>query len=380
MVRKPRFRSRISDGFTLVELLVVIAIIGVLVGLLLPAVQSSREAARRTQCSSNIKQLGVAAHNYAMAKNDTLPVGCRDYNFMTWHTFILPYMEEVNIYQQMSINYVAFGAKGGGGGFVYDSKDSTEGGRYDRKQNIVVWGGKHGGPSVFQCPSSMVNSFRVNANLWPKFNYLACIGQTALGDAQTRTGSVIAGGANWRVSNYYGLKRIGGNSADVLMDQGALFGNGVGPIGSTATTRLVAISQQRGERLRDCADGLSRTAMFSEGLQTADGPNPNASYSDFRGSVRGENAFFSTYYEPNTGNPDELMSASYCQSLPGAPCISENAPAGYAVRISARSLHPGGVNMVRGDMSVTFVGQDIDRKIWRATGTSMGGESVVVSE
>ena len=117
--------------------------------------------------------------------------------------------------------------------------------------------------------------------------------------------------------------------------------------------------------------------MFSETLQTGDGPTPHSLYSDFRGSVRGENAFFSTYYEPNTKNPDELMVASYCQNTPTAPCIAENAPAGYAIRISARSLHPGGVNMVRGDGSVTFVAQTIDRQVWRATGTSMGAESLV---
>ena len=140
------------------------------------------------------------------------------------------------------------------------------------------------------------------------------------------------------------------------------------------------MAKQRGEKLSVCLDGLSNTAMFSEGLQTGDGPTPNASFSDFRGSVRGENAFFSTYYEPNTSNPDELMSATYCQSTPFAPCISENAPAGYAVRISARSLHPGGVNMVRGDGSVVFVNQTIDRQVWRATGTSMGSETTVVAD
>jgi prepilin-type N-terminal cleavage/methylation domain-containing protein len=380
MVRGKKVQGKRKSGFTLVELLVVIAIIGILVGLLLPAVQAAREAARRMQCSNNMRQLGLGAHNFAMANGSVLPIGCRDYNFMTWVSFILPYIEETNRYQKMSITYVAFGATSGGGGFVYDPTNLTEGGRYDRKQNILPWGGQSGGVPTMSCPSSMVNPFRVGTNLWPKVNYLACIGQTAVGDAQTRTGSVIAGGTNWRVSNYYGLKRIGGNPADVVMDQGALFGNGVGAIGSTAATRTAAMAKQRGEKLSVCLDGLSNTAMFSEGLQTGDGPTPNASYSDFRGSVRGENAFFSTYYEPNTSNPDELMSASYCQSTPVAPCISENAPAGYAVRISARSLHPGGVNMVRGDGSVVFVNQIIDRQVWRATGTSMGSETTVVAD
>ena len=63
---------------------------------------------------------------------------------------------------------------------------------------------------------------------------------------------------------------------------------------------------------------------------------------------------------------------------PGAPCITENAPTGYAVRVSARSHHTGGVNMVRGDGSVTFVSQNINRLIWRAIGTSAGGEVAAI--
>ncbi|WP_417734938.1 DUF1559 domain-containing protein [Rosistilla oblonga] len=366
-------KKRSLQGFTLVELLVVIAIIGILVGLLLPAVQAAREAARRMQCSNNLKQLGLATHNFADTFR-SLPPGCRDYNFMTWATFILPFIEQNNQYEQMSVTYVPYGATSGGGGFVYDPSSLSEGGRYDRQQNITAWGGANGGVPGFKCPSSPENPFRIGSSLWPKINYLACVGQTAVGNAQEQAGTEIAGGTHWRVSNYYGLKRIGGSASDVLLDQGALFGNGVGPIGGTAATRTAALSKQRGETLASCTDGLSNTAMFSEGIQTGDGPTPHATYSDFRGSVRGENAFFSTYYEPNSKNPDEMMTASYCQSTPAAPCIAENAPAGYAVRISARSLHVNGVNMVRGDGSVTFVPENINRAVWRAMGTSQGGE------
>ncbi|QDV56790.1 DUF1559 domain-containing protein [Rosistilla oblonga] len=90
-------RSR--AGFTLVELLVVIAIIGILVGLLLPAVQSAREAARRMQCSNNMKQIGLALHNYESTYR-CFPAGSIQSNFVSGFASILPYLEEGNLYDQ----------------------------------------------------------------------------------------------------------------------------------------------------------------------------------------------------------------------------------------------------------------------------------------
>jgi prepilin-type N-terminal cleavage/methylation domain-containing protein len=91
-----------KSGFTLVELLVVIAIIGVLVGILLPAVQSVREAARRTQCMNNLKQLGLAIQNYESAKMQIPPSRPAD-GFLTWPVFLMPYLEQQNLYNQFDI-------------------------------------------------------------------------------------------------------------------------------------------------------------------------------------------------------------------------------------------------------------------------------------
>jgi len=92
-----------KGGFTLVELLVVIAIIGMLIALLLPAVQAAREAGRRAQCSNKLHQIGVAVHNY-LDTHDTFPAGgitrgncCGTPSFGTWSVFILPFMEGLNL-------------------------------------------------------------------------------------------------------------------------------------------------------------------------------------------------------------------------------------------------------------------------------------------
>ena len=92
-----------QSAFTLVELLVVIAIIGMLVTLLLPAVQAAREAARRTQCSNNLKQLGLAMHSYASAKADVFPPGSPGNLQHGLFTFLLPYLEEQPLYGSLDL-------------------------------------------------------------------------------------------------------------------------------------------------------------------------------------------------------------------------------------------------------------------------------------
>ena len=102
------FRRSGHSGFTLVELLVVIAIIGILVGLLLPAVQAAREAARRMQCSNNVRQIGLALHNYESAHKKfppgwiaNTPAGEPGWG---WATALLPFMEQNNVYQRLDLN------------------------------------------------------------------------------------------------------------------------------------------------------------------------------------------------------------------------------------------------------------------------------------
>src|SRR5262245_1430811 len=101
-------REWIKRGFTLVELLVVIAIIGVLVGLLLPAVQAARESSRRSQCSQNLHQLGVGMMNFEGVKHNLppgewKPVGVPTKAALGWSTWFLPYIEETPLFNSMNI-------------------------------------------------------------------------------------------------------------------------------------------------------------------------------------------------------------------------------------------------------------------------------------
>ncbi len=90
-------------AFTLVELLVVIAIIGILIALLLPAVQAARESARRTQCANNLKQMGLALQNYANQDGGKLPVGCADSARHGLFSYMLPFLEHTDAFQRMSL-------------------------------------------------------------------------------------------------------------------------------------------------------------------------------------------------------------------------------------------------------------------------------------
>jgi prepilin-type N-terminal cleavage/methylation domain-containing protein/prepilin-type processing-associated H-X9-DG protein len=308
-------------GFTLVELLVVIAIIGVLVALLLPAVQAARESARRSQCMNNLKQLGVALHNYADTYRGAFPVGGYNYGWGTWLVGLLPYIEQQNLYEI----YQGYGGIGVNGGindqYTYGAAVNQPVTRLTLKAYTC--------PSDNKVPPRGVITFH---------NYLANYGNTTYQRATT-FGITSTGQPN----------RFGG--APFIY---------VGT--SNATPQVV--------RTAEVVDGLSNTLAFSETIKGATGG------ADLRGFAWWTSgSHFETNLMPNSSQPDVVEQEQYCRNeRPNPPCIGPTSA--NPQNIAARSRHPGGVQVVMCDGSAKFVSNNVFVDTWRAVSTMNGGDAI----
>ena len=374
-------------AFTLVELLVVIAIIGILIALLLPAVQAAREAARRMQCTNNLKQLGLGVHNHIDAHSEHLPCGGRDWDFLTWHFFLLPYIEQQARFDRMSIQYhgpAGSGQTGGYGGsdWMYDPNDPAEGGSYNRHQNTIIMQERM---PAFSCPSDQKNDFIFGTaalDRVAKTSYLGCIGQTAIGGNAALSFGWLDGYQALDPEN----TSESVNPADPdprLPQRGALFGvTFLANRGAHASVLASTINAANYGmvKLSMASDGTSNTIMFAEGKQT-EGMGSNGTdttYSDIRGGIgRSDGSLFSTYYGPNSKRHDEMQSTQFCNNIEGRqPCTAAPTTPALQFRLSARGYHTGGVNAALGDGSVHFYSDTVSLLVWRALGTARGGESI----
>ncbi len=321
-----RFRPR---GFTLIELLVVIAIIAVLIALILPAVQSAREAARRAQCANNLKQIGLAMHNYATV-TDTTPPGWKGCCWGTWLIYVMPYLEQNTLYDSWNFS----GNNIWGGNF-----DSPF--RYGGPTNLTVSSTR---VSSYYCPSDGGNTSLVGGQSWPvtSQNYVVNFGNTSATQDTTLDGVVF----------------LGAPFTDIGSPVTAIYGSSTSPAAIGGIIRLSAIT-----------DGLSNTMLTSEVIV-------GQGY-DLRGfSWWFEGAAFEAYLGPNSTLPDLMQSQGYCNypNLNNPPCIQ--APSIVSITNAARSRHPGGVNVGMADGSVRNIRNSINLFTWRALSTTQGGEII----
>ena len=360
-------------GFTLVELLVVIAIIGVLVSLLLPAVQSAREAARRTSCTNNIRQFGLAAHNFAdvMGRfpegvqiiNPGLSGSARDQNLSAyrtpgfgpnWAVLMLPYYEQKNLYDANAAAIENFAPSNG----------TNQAWRNVRSQKITV----------FRCPADPGHQYMCSLNLSPPAGLSA---QWARGNYAANAG---AGWLNWTIGgeSYAGGARDGGNA-------GAVTNNNVGgPFGLNYGARISEMTS---------ADGTSTTIIFNEirvGLNDVDRRGTWAMGVGGASLTCASSIGDST--QPNDSNEysDDIENCNDLRVRAGAllvssppslglkrmGCSNDNLPNNWPNwQAQARSLHPGGVQVCFGDGSTRTISNTIAQSTWRLLNSRNDGQA-----
>jgi len=373
--------DRGNFGFTIVELLVVIAIIAILVALLLPAVQQAREAARRTQCRNNLKQIGLAIHNYHDVHN-VFPINTTgsiqsgascESGFYSWLALILPQMEQSNLYDSIDFNTAGM-----------DSCDQTYSADYGR---LTISSGHINAKAAatvvpaFLCPS---DSYQATGNM---------------GTAEPAPGSYAAN-AGWPEGT------TGPDGALPALEVQNGFMGTINPKFPPGTTWGSKWCQPK-ISFEDVTDGLSNTVAVSERMIN---------------SLRVVPGWFGDMLEYTPQTPEGLL--SYCGSSTGRPrslpawntfCGSVSHPDPTYTKVHGRSWmsgwtfaantylhampinhrnchlfggetygmniatpsshHAGGVHVLYGDGHVSFINENIDLKLWWEIGTRNGAET-----
>ena len=380
-------QSRRLRGFTLVELLVVIAIIGVLVALLLPAVQAAREAARRTTCVNNVKQMALAAANYESAKK-TFPPGrlspdeetltggvwreaggsssystawtpTRRFGNFSVHVWLLPYMEATNVWNMIDIK------KG------------------QSKQMVTTnphYNAFATANALFICPSCPNTGLVISEN-----NYRSNVGgSTPFAGAQRTSGTPIYDPSVLSPEGYpaggngaftYGKKGLKASDFTDGLSKTAFFsertkGSGI-DVGAEAPTKFDIVGMGAGNNVA----GIRVDTLFNQCLNyrpAADGRNLSGAGRWLPGTTWSNGWPFAGYdaSQYNHVAPPNWQGQD-CGSNSGIP----DTPEEHAI-IAARGEHNGSVVVGFGDGHTAIVSDGVDLVVWRAIGSRNGEESV----
>jgi hypothetical protein len=308
---------------------------GVLIAILLPAVQAAREAARRMQCTNNQKQIVLAMHNYYDSQQ-SFPWGTRGGLFGTWAMQVLPFIEQNQVHSE----------------YVWNSSFQAAGStNRELLRNLVI--------STYTCPSDGNHNKGTYFAGGHVHNYVVCMG---------REGVLTLGFS--RANN----RNLLVNEADTFKESQyrAMFTASCANSASTGAYLLVT-------RFEDVLDGTSNTVAVSETVQGV--PDTSAGGIDYRGHIWwGVFCFFNTNQSPNTMVPDISTNQFSAHVRHPINYVNTSAtdPDGCYMRLSARSWHVGGVNAGLADGAVRFVQDQINLNIWQGAGSTNGSEIVTL--